>query len=127
MVEVVHVFSRTQLRSPILVAATLVAFAFWRSEWFALAGLPLVYVAWSSCAPNLNLADGCLPTLLTVVALAVGAGTGSPGLLAAGVACGVEWVAASLESAWRCVPAETTDAGAGPKPDPPPARRSDAR
>jgi hypothetical protein len=103
---IVYVFNRRELRAPFVVAAGLVAFAVWRSEWLALAGLPLVYLGWCGCAPNLNLANGCLPVLATGVALAVGAAVGSVGLLAAASACGTTWVVASLESAWRCRPEE---------------------
>jgi hypothetical protein len=101
-----YVFNRSELRAPLVVAAGLVAFAVWRSEWLALIGLPLVYLGWCGCAPNLNLANGCLPVLATGITLAIGAALGSAGLLVAGGACGVAWVAASLESVWRCRPEE---------------------
>ena len=101
---IAYVFNRRELRSPLAVAAALIVFALWRSEGLALVGLPLVYLGWCGCAPNLNLADGCLPLLATVVTLAIGAAVGSAGLLVAGGACGLAWVAASLESAWRCRP-----------------------
>ena len=101
---IVHVFSRRGLRSPIVVTTALVAFAVWRSEWLALVGLPLVYLGWCGCGPNLNVADGWLPIVSTGVTLAVGAAVDSAGLLAAGAACGATWVVASLESAWRCRP-----------------------
>lgn len=112
-----YVFNRRELRAPLAVAAGLVAFAVWRFEWLALVGLPLIYLAWCGCAPNLNLADGCLPVLASGVTLAIGAAAGSAGLLAAGGACAVAWVAASLESAWRCRP-EEWPAEPGATPDP---------
>ncbi|AWM37612.1 hypothetical protein GobsT_43980 [Gemmata obscuriglobus] len=103
---IVYVFNRRELKSPLVVAAGLVAFAVWRSEWVALVGLPLVYVGWCGCAPNMNLANGCLPALATGTALAFGATVGSAGVLVAAGACGVTWVVASAESAWRCWPVE---------------------
>jgi hypothetical protein len=100
------VFNRRELRSPFPIAAGLAAFSIWRSEWIGLLGLPLIFLGWWGCAPNLNLADGCLPILATGIILVVGAALGSAGLLAAATACGVAWLGASLESAWRCRPYE---------------------
>lgn len=101
-----YVFNRRELRSPLAVAAGLVALAVWRSEWVALVGLPLIYLGWCGCAPNLNLANGCLPVLATSVTFGIGVVVGSAGLLAAAGAGVLTWVAASLESAWRCRPEE---------------------
>lgn len=103
---IVYVFNRRELRAPLVVAAGLVAFAVGRSDWVALVGLPLVYLGWCGAAPNLNLANGCLPVLAAGMTLGIGVMVGSSGLLAAAGACMLTWVAASLESAWRCRPEE---------------------
>ncbi len=99
---IVYVFNPRELRAPLAGAAGLVAVAVWRSEWLALVGLPLVYLGWCGCSPNLNLANGCLPVLAAAITFALGAAVESVGLLAAASACGVTWVAASVESACRC-------------------------
>ncbi len=114
---IVYVFNRRDLRSPFVVAGGLVAFAVWRSEWLALVGLPLVYLGWCGCAPNLNLVNGCLPLLATGVTLTIGAAVGSAGLLTAAGVGGAAWVVTSLESAWRSRPEEwNAESGAAPDP-----------
>jgi hypothetical protein len=105
-VVTVYVFRRRDLRTPLVVAVLLAAYVVWRADWVGLVGLPLVYLGWCGCAPNLNLANGCLPVVATALAAAGGCAAGSTGLIAAAVACGVTWVGASLESAWRCRPEE---------------------
>jgi hypothetical protein len=103
---IVYVFDRRRLLTPIGVAIVFISYTAWRGDWFSLLGLPLIYLGWCCCAPNLNLADGCLPLVATAVTFVLGAVLGLPGLVAVAVACGATWFVASLESAWRCMPEE---------------------
>jgi hypothetical protein len=100
----VYVFNRRELRSPLVIMAILIVYVVWRRDWIGLVGLPLVYVSWCGCAPNLNLVDGCLPVLATVVATVLGLTLGQVGLSVAAGASGVTWIVASIESARRCKP-----------------------
>jgi len=106
---IVSVFDRRELRTPIVAAVALAGYAAWQGEWLSLVGLPLIYLAWLGCAPNLNLVRGLLAILSSAVASALGVLLPLPGLLAAGVACGVTWVIASVESEWRCRPQDDSD------------------
>jgi hypothetical protein len=100
----VYVFHRARLLSPIIVATALIGYCVWRREWIGLTGLPLIYLGWVACAPNLNLADGCLPVFVTLVSGTLGFALGVHGLTVAAAACGATWLLASLESASRCRP-----------------------
>jgi hypothetical protein len=100
----VYVFNRRELRAPVVLMATLIVYVVWRGDWIGLVGLPLAYLSWCGCAPNLNLADGCLPVLANVVAFVLGVTLGQVGLIVAAGVCGVTWIVASIESAWRCKP-----------------------
>jgi hypothetical protein len=101
---IVYGFDRRELRTPLGVAAVLIAYVVWRGNWLGLVGLPLIYLGWVGCSPNLNLIDGCLPMLAMAITFVLGAALASTGLEAAAFASGVTWLAASLESAWRCQP-----------------------
>jgi hypothetical protein len=103
-VVIVYVFNRRELVTPLVVAAGLVAFAVWKSAWLSLVGLPLIYIGWRGCAPNMNLANGCLPVLASGVCFGVGATLDSISLCVAAAACGMTWIVSSLESAWRSRP-----------------------
>jgi hypothetical protein len=97
-------FNPRELLSPLVVGIALIAYCVSCGEWLGLVGLPLIYLGWCCCAPNLNLADGCLSVLATAVVGILGLVLSLHGLLVAAAACGATWLAASLESAYRCVP-----------------------
>jgi hypothetical protein len=113
---VAYTFDRRELWTPAAVAIAVVAYAVWRGDWFGLVGLPLVYLSWCGCSPNLSPVNGCLPTLAALLALARAAALGSSGLIVAAGAGLLGWVAASLESASRLRPVGT-DAEPGAAPD----------
>jgi hypothetical protein len=102
--KTVYAFNRGKLLTPLLVAATLIGYCIWRCEWIGLTGLPLIYLGWICCAPNLNLADGFLSVFATVAVGTLGLAIGVHGLMVAASACGLTWLLASLESGSRCWP-----------------------
>jgi hypothetical protein len=101
-------FNRRILKSPYGILVLLVAYAAWQSNWWLLFGVPLIYLGWVCAAPNLNLADGCLPQLVVIVGLILGAMVSPRVFSALGAVCWVSWLVCSLELAWRC---ETGRAG----------------
>src|SRR5262249_54191104 len=99
-------FNRGELRTPIALAVALVVYVIWRGDWLGLVGLPLIYLSWCCCSPNLSPVNGCLPTLVAVVVLVLGVVFGSMGLAVAAGAGFLCWVVASLEAAGRLRPAD---------------------
>lgn len=95
-------FDRRKLRAPYVIVAVLIAYAIWQNNWWLLFGIPLIYLGWVCSAPNLNLADGCLPQLAAVIGLVLGAVFSSHVTFALGGVCWTSWLACSLELAWRC-------------------------
>jgi len=102
--EIVYEFDRHELRTPIVIAVVSVVYVVWRGDWLGLVGLPLIYLGWCSCSPNLSPVNGCLPGLIAGLVFVFGAVVGSPGLVVAAIAGVLSWVVASLESAYRLRP-----------------------
>lgn len=102
------------------MAVALVAYIVWRGDWLGLISLPLVYLGWCGCSPNLSPVNGCLSTLAALLAVALAAAFDSPRLAASAGAGLLAWVAALLESAARLRPTDTdAEPGAGPTDTPP--------
>jgi hypothetical protein len=101
---IVYVFRRSDLRTPLLVAFGLISYVLLKSDWFALIGLPFIYLGWMGSAPNLNLAEGCLPNIVTILALGIGVWLQSTALMAIGIGCWVTWFTASIEAGLRQKP-----------------------
>jgi len=59
-------FNRKALAAPYAMLAAIAIIAVWQHEWWLFLGIPLVYLGWVCAAPNLNLADGCLPQLTLI-------------------------------------------------------------
>jgi hypothetical protein len=95
-------FNRRILKAPYAILVLLVAYAAWQSNWWLLFGIPLIYLGWVCSAPNLNLADGCLPQLAGIVGMILGVIFSPRVFFALGGVCWVSWLACSLELAWRC-------------------------
>jgi hypothetical protein len=94
-------FVREQLVSPILLGIGLQVYVFASENWWAMSALPLMFLGWIACAPNLNLADGCLPVVFTFSLFAFGILFGSANAILAGLACGTTWAVASIEALLR--------------------------
>lgn len=97
----IYIFNRRKLVIPTFIIVLLLSYIFARHDWLALLGLPLIYLGWVVCAPNLNLIDGLLPIVAALVTAGLGFIRDSNSLLISGFACGFTWVAASLEAAYR--------------------------
>jgi hypothetical protein len=109
---IVYTFNRRELWSPITMAVALVVYVVGRGDWLGLVGLPLIYLSWCSCSPNLSPVNACLPTIVAVVVLLLGAVFGSTGFAVAAGAGVLSWLVASIESAARLRP-ELIDAEPG--------------
>ena len=94
-------FVREELLSPIVLGVGLQVYVFASENWWAMCALPLMYLSWCACAPNFNLADGCLPVVFTSSLFAFGILFGSANVTLAGLACGTTWTVASIEALLR--------------------------
>ena len=97
----VIVFSKRVLKIPYLFFAGVFAASIILGNWWPLAGIPMVYLGWVCSAPNLNLADGCLPQALMLLAVLLTPFFSSIFIQLAAI-CWCSWLACSLELAWRC-------------------------
>lgn len=92
------------LRMPYVILAILVGYAAWQHNWWLLLGIPFIYVGWVSAAPNLNLANGCLPQLILIVGLVGAAVLSRRWPLEIAAVCWISWLVLSLEEAYRAEP-----------------------
>ena len=93
-------FDRRALKAPFVIVAMLIAYSIWQNNWWLLVGIPLIYLGWVCSAPNLNLAEGCLPQLGALIGLVLGAVFSSRVAFALAGVCWISWLACSLELAF---------------------------
>lgn len=97
-------FNRRKLKSPIILAVLMLVLVVLTKQWIGLIGLPLIYLGWVFCAPNLNLIDGWIPLLSAGMCGILSAVFFVPGLAMAAIFGGLSWLAASYESVRHCKP-----------------------
>jgi hypothetical protein len=96
-------FNRRTLFAPYLIFIMVIGAAFWQHEWWLLIAIPLIYLGWICSAPNLNLANGCLPNLLWAIGLIAFCVFREIPLLVIPGICWATWLASSLEVVLRYV------------------------
>jgi len=92
-----YTFDVARLITPYVFVGCVVGYLVANEDWKYSAALPLIYLGWAGCAPNFNLANGCLPTLFSVALITGGLAFHSTFVALLGMACLSTWAAASLE------------------------------